>query len=164
MGITGAHFSEAELACKGTTCGPSGTGCHVNGCSQGLVDALEAFRAKVATAWAAKFQKQESEFPGVRVSDAFRCLKHNAGTTGAAADSQHPNGRAADIAADGMTAAELEAIALTIPEIRGIGRDDKRNFIHVDVRPTLTLARWCYYTDERGKTRWGAYYAPTQVA
>ena len=165
IGATGPHFSDAELQCKGTDCAPGGkTGCHVNGCSQKLVDALEDYRAKIATAWAAKFHKPESEFPGVRVSNAFRCLKHNAGTTGAAADSQHPNGRAADLSVEGMTAAELEVIAHLVPEIHGIGRDDKRNFIHVDVRAALPIARWCYYTDEKGKTRWGAYYAPEKVA
>lgn len=146
MGATGPHFSDLELQCHGTTCGPDGTGCHENHAQQSLVDVLEKIRAIVGKP--------------VLVIDAYRCLKHNMGTTGAAADSQHPNGRAADIKVGDMSAAELEAIATQIPEIRGIGRDDKRGMLHVDTRPTLTLARWCYHTGQDGKTSWVAYFPP----
>lgn len=157
MGATGPHFSEAELRCRGTNCAPGGQhGCGTNGCTQGLVDALELFRAKALTAWCAKTGKPESEFPGVRVLSAYRCTRHNFGTTGAAKDSQHPNGRAADVSVNGLTAAEMEAIARTVPEIRGIGRDDARGFIHADVRPQLTLSQWCY-----NGSKWCAYYPPT---
>lgn len=156
MGATGPHFSDAELRCKGTNCAAGGQrGCGVNGCTQGLVDALELFREKLLTLWIGKTGRPSGEFPGVRVNDAFRCLRHNFGTTGAAKDSQHPNGRAADVSVDGLTAAEMETAARTIPEIRGIGRDDARNFVHVDVRPQLTLSQWCY-----SGSKWCAYYPP----
>lgn len=144
MGATGPHFSESELECRGTTCGPSGTGCHVNGCTERLVDALEAFRALVGKP--------------VKVASAYRCPQHNAATPNAAKGSEHTMGEAADIRVDGMTAAELEAVARKIPAIRGIGRDDHKNYIHVDVRNTLTLARWSY--DAAG--RWVAYQAPKE--
>lgn len=158
MGAIGPHFSEAELRCRGKDCAfGGGHGCGVNGSTQGLVDALEAIRAKAVIAWCAKFQKPESEFPGMRIHDAFRCLRHNIKTTGAAKDSQHPNGRAADYSVDGLTAAELEAITRTVPEVHGIGRDDARNFVHADVRPGLTLATWCY---DDGK--WCRYFPPPQ--
>jgi hypothetical protein len=147
MGATGLHFSDSELQCHGTNCGPSGTGCRVNACTQELVDVLDWIR-------------QIAGKP-VHVHDAYRCVKHNAQTTGAAADSQHSNGRAADISIKGFSAAQLEAIAAAIPGVRGLGRDDARGFIHVDVRPTVTRALWCYHTDTiTGKTSWIPYYSP----
>lgn len=167
MGASSQHFTDAELACKGTTCGPDGRGCHQNNCTVVLVASLETFRERAAKLWTAKHARPATVFPGVRIHDAYRCLKHNAQTTGAAADSQHPNGRAADFSVDGLTAVELEAIANTIPAFRGIGRDDLRNMIHGDTRPQPTnapIARWCYYRDETGKIRWGAYMKPAGPA
>jgi len=135
VGATGPHFSEPELACRH---------CGVNQCTQALVDALEAFRALVGKP--------------VVVSSAYRCAQHNA-AAGGAGKSEHLEGRAADIRVTGMTATELEATARTIPAIRGIGRNDHQQYIHVDVRPTLTLARWCYAPDGQ----WCGYYAPLSV-
>jgi uncharacterized protein YcbK (DUF882 family) len=131
MGATSPHFSEIELACHH---------CGVNECTQSLVDALEAFRAIVGKA--------------VIVSSAYRCPQHNA-EAGGAGRSEHVEGLAADIRVEGMTATQMEALARKIPAIRGIGRNDHQQYIHVDVRPTLTLARWCYAPD--GK--WCGYYA-----
>lgn len=129
MGITGPHFSDSELECHGKTCGPSGTGCHVNGCTQGLIDALEAFRALVGKP--------------VIPDDCYRCPQHNR-EVGGVGKSEHMLGLAADIRVEGMTAGQLEAIARKILAIRGIGRADHAQYLHVDVRPTLTLAAWCY--------------------
>jgi len=136
MGATGPHFSEAELACHH---------CGVNGCKQSLVDALEAFRAIVGKP--------------VIVSSAYRCPQHNA-EAGGAGRSEHVEGLAADIRVAGMNTAEMETTARKIPAIRGMGRNDHQDYIHVDVRPTLTLARWCYAPD--GK--WCGYYVPLAEA
>jgi uncharacterized protein YcbK (DUF882 family) len=132
MGVTGPHFSESELACRH---------CRVNGCQQGLVDVLEEFRQLVGTP--------------VIVDSAYRCREHNA-QAGGAGKSEHVDGLAADIRVEGMTATQLEALARKIPTIRGIGRDDHKQYVHIDVRPTVTLARWCY--DRDGK--WCSYYPP----
>ena len=136
MGATGPHFAESELACPH---------CGVNGCQQRLVDALEVFRTAV-------------DKP-VRVNSAYRCPAHNA-AVGGVIDSEHVLGLAADIRVDGMSAAELEAVARRILAIRGIGRADDQNYLHVDVRPALTLARWCY--SPNGK--WCSYYPPLAEA
>lgn len=167
MGATSPHFTEAELRCKGTDCNQVAPllpqrGCGQNLCTQSLVDGLEKFRAKCCTLWLRKNPGRfASAFPGVDVIDASRCLKHNMGTTGAAADSQHPNGRAADLRVSGLTAADLESVAETIPVFKGIGRDDIRDMIHLDVRPSVRVARWCYHRiAATGKIVWGDYYPP----
>jgi hypothetical protein len=175
MGVSSPHFSEQELACKGTNCNLDAPplpvrGCGQNHCDQELVDGLEAFRAKALEIWcektapgaAATFRARglEPPFPGVAVHDAYRCVKHNAGTTGAVSDSQHSNGTAADLSVIGLTSAELEQCALAVPMFAagGIGRDDVRDMIHVDHRPTV--ARWCYYKQADGSVKWGPYEAP----
>lgn len=163
MGISSAHFSDAELACKGNHC------CgHQNHCTQTLVDGIELFRAKAFALWMAKNVPPSPDqraramvtFPGVAVTAAYRCVKHNAEVTGAVSDSQHTNGRAADLTVKGLTAAELEQCALAVPAFYagGIGRDDVRDMIHVDHRPTM--ARWCYYKQPDGTVKWGPYEAP----
>jgi hypothetical protein len=156
MEITSPHFSHDELCCHGENC------CgHQNHCTQTLVDGLDAFRAIALERWQAAYGPS-FPFPGVTVHDAYRCLKHNAQVTGAVSDSQHTNGRAADISVHGLTAAELEAIAVQVPafEQGGIGRDDIRDMIHVDHRPKL--ARWCYYRDPATlAVKWGPYEPPT---
>ena len=136
MGATGPHFSDNELACRH---------CGVNGCQKGLVDALEAFRALVGKP--------------VMVDSAYRCPQHNA-QVGGAGKSEHVEGLAADIRVEGMTAAELEAVARRIPAIRGIGRADHQDYVHVDVRPTRTVASWCYSAGGQ----WCSYYPPLAEA
>jgi uncharacterized protein YcbK (DUF882 family) len=122
--MNSAHFSDRELACPH---------CGVNGVHQELVDALEAFRAVVCKP--------------VIVNSAYRCPEHNA-AVGGAPSSQHILGLAADIQVTGMTAAELEAVARTIPAIKGIGRSTPpQTYIHIDVRETP--AEWTY--DVNGK-------------
>lgn len=175
MGAASEHFSDRELACKGTDCNLNPPldpvrGCGENHCTETLVDGLELFRAKAFDLWTAKNVPADYPagqraramvtFPGVVVHDAYRCVRHNAGTTGAVSDSQHPNGRAADVSVEGLTAAELEECALAVPAFRegGIGRDDVRNMIHVDHRPTM--ARWCYYKQSDGSVKWGPYAPP----
>lgn len=106
---------------------------------------LEEFRALVNQA--------------VIVNSAYRCPEHNA-QVGGAGKSEHVEGLAADIRVERLTAAQLEAIARKILAIRGIGRDDRRRYVHVDVRATVTLARWCYDSD--GK--WCSYYPPPDAS
>jgi len=125
VGITGPHFSEAELACHHG----------VNGCTQALVDAAEALRAVIGKP--------------MRVNDAFRCPLCNGKLKNAATHSQHLLGNAMDFEVEGMTGAELEAAAHQVTTIRGIGRSDHKNYLHIDVRPALVLVKWCY--DAQGK-------------
>jgi uncharacterized protein YcbK (DUF882 family) len=124
------HFKDAELACHH---------CGVNLCQQELLDALEALRVAIGKP--------------ILVDDAYRCAVHNA-EVGGAPHSEHLQGIAADIRVEGMTAAELEAVARQIPAFRGIGRSDQPPYLHVDTR--AIAAEWCY-------TSTGtviAYYAP----
>jgi uncharacterized protein YcbK (DUF882 family) len=114
------HFSERELACHH---------CGVNGVVQELVDALEALRALLGVP--------------VTVNDAYRCPAHNA-AVGGAPHSQHVLGRAADIQVQGKTARELYGAALQVLEVRGLGVDDHKQYLHLDVRQTVALAEWCY--------------------
>ena len=145
MGASSPHFSDDELRCRGTNCSANGTRpCGVNGCQQGLVDALEAFRALVGKP--------------VVIDSAYRCEKHNA-QAGGAGKSEHVEGLAADVRVNGMTAAQLESVARGIPAIRGIGRADHQRYVHIDVRPTPTLAQWCYSPDGR----WCSYYPPDSM-
>lgn len=78
---------------------------------------------------------------GLVVSSGYRSPKHNA-AVGGASNSQHVEGRAADIyspeleaklGTDGMVR-KIIAAARAIPEIHGIGVNYS-NFVHVDIRP-----------------------------
>lgn len=105
-------------------------GCPINACVQELVEVLEKFRTKVGKP--------------VIVDSAYRCPHHNNSVDVAVQHSQHVLGRAADIRVIGMSAEQLEEIANTIDSIRGIGRDDFANYLHVDVRTSDPLELWCY--------------------
>lgn len=113
------HFSASELACE---C------CQQNLCRQEVYDMLEEFRALVGKP--------------VIVTSGYRCLSHNT-TVGGAPRSQHTLGTAADIRVEGMTAAELEAIARKCNLVCGIGRNDHEQFLHIDCR-SGGVAAWCY--------------------
>jgi len=117
------HFGSRELACRH---------CGKNECTQALLDALEQFRAAAGKP--------------VHVNDAYSCPVKNA-EVGGAKNSQHLLGNAADIRVDGLTGWQLYEIALQCPLIRGVGRSDFANYLHVDVRKTP--AKWCY--DSTGK-------------
>lgn len=133
-GATSEHFSEGELRCRGRGC------CgRINGCTQKLVDALEALRAIAGQP--------------VIIFSAYRCKAHNA-LIGGAPSSQHVLGNAADIWMADKTPAEIEALAREVSAFKGIGRDDFTGYVHVDVRDEP--AQWCY--TKAGSPR--AYYAP----
>jgi hypothetical protein len=158
MGATSIHFSDLELRCHGSVCATCKAGePQKNECSEALVDALEAFRAEAVVVWMNKFAKPETEFPGIEVLSAYRCPDHNGNTPNAAKSSQHLLGNAADIRVPGLSAARLEAIARTIPAIKGIGRSDFANYLHIDVR--VIPAQWTY--DVNGKSQ---PYAPPESA
>jgi hypothetical protein len=151
MGLTSKHFAEHELACR---C------CGVNGMNQAALDVAEALRARLCGI-------QEKDVP-VDVRSGFRCAERNA-AEGGARGSQHLLGNALDISVKGMTAAELEIAARSIPEIHGIGRSDPGGYLHIDVRPLLPgqkIAEWCYQLHFNGKQwieRQIPYYPPKDV-
>jgi len=118
MIATAKYFTEKELCCK--HCGQ----CEV---TQALCDALDAFR--------------ETVNKPVLVDDAYRCPEHNK-AVGGVPNSQHVLGTAADIRVEGLSATDLYHVALEVPAIHGIGRDDHENYLHVDVREHP--AKWCY--------------------
>lgn len=124
-----AHFSEAELACHH---------CGVNGVGQPLLDALEAFRLKVGAP--------------VIVNCAYRCPAHNA-AVGGVPNSQHVLGKAADVQVAGKTSRELYELALHISFIRGLGVSDHAGYLHLDVRESILVSRWCY-SDTGGQVPW----------
>lgn len=116
------HFSIKALSCP---C------CGQNFCQQKTYDMLEQFRALV-------------EQP-VRVTSGYRCAANNA-KVGGAPNSQHTHGLAADIWVPGMSAAELEVIARQCSLVTGVGRNDYKDFIHIDCRDNGPIA-WCYGAD-----------------
>lgn len=120
--MASTHFSDKELACHHCGC---------LGALPQIFNALEAFRAIAGRP--------------VFVLSGYRCPIANAITPNAAKNSQHVQGIAADITVEGMTPAEMEAIARKIPGIHGIGRADKQGYIHVDTR--AEIAQWCYNAD-----------------
>lgn len=80
----------------------------------------------------------------VRVISGYRSAIYNR-KVGGARFSQHVQGRAADITVDDIRADIVHATALKLYhegrlEIRGLGLYPA--FVHVDVRPRKTLARW----------------------
>ena len=131
LGATSVNFSKDELDCPH---------CGENACTQALVDLLERIRARVGKP--------------VHVNSAYRCAAHNAAVHGAP-NSQHLQGKAADIYVSGVSVDALEDIA-RLEGARGIGRSDKGGFVHVDMRAGRTVAKWCY--DDQGQQC--AYYAP----
>ncbi len=133
MGAKSEHFSDRELACH--HCLQAGLpAAECNQCTQELVDALESLRAVISAA-----RKQDTP---ILVNSAYRCPVANAELNNAATQSQHLLGKAADIRVSGMTATDLFSYARQVKSIHGIGRADRQNYLHVDVRDAP--ARWCY--------------------
>ena len=76
----------------------------------------------------------------ILVDDGYRCPEHNA-AVGGVNDSQHTEGKAADIRIEGLTLQQMYDRAKSIPAFLngGIGVYDG-GFIHVDIRNGK--ARW----------------------
>lgn len=107
------------------------TKCHC-GCgewkvSPTLVQSLELLR------------KKAGNLP-IYINSARRCAVHNA-NVGGAADSQHLNGKAADITHSKLSLLELLKIVETVATFKNGGIGVYETFLHVDVR--------------QGEARWG---------
>ena len=92
----------------------------------------------------------------IRILSGYRTQAHNdalrtsdGSGTGVAQNSQHIQGRAADIAVDGVSPSDVHAAVLRLyaagrlPQLGGLGL--YRGWVHVDVRPRAAdghLARW----------------------
>jgi uncharacterized protein YcbK (DUF882 family) len=112
------HFSLRDVSCLH---------CGVNGTKSELIDALERLRSLVARP--------------IIVDDAYRCQIHNA-EVGGVPDSMHVKGIAADIRIVGMTCKEMYVAANELGVFGGIGVDEHKGYIHVDLRSDQH--RWCY--------------------
>ena len=148
-----AHFKDAELACP---C------CGANGVKQSILDLAEDVRSKAEDHYGLGRVR-------LAVSSAYRCEDHNS-AVGGAKHSQHVLGLALDlrmqVAQDiggkgarkwvDVPVGMFEQIARRSKLLGGIGRDDERQFVHIDSRPRSSAipAQWCY---KNGKEE--AYYA-----
>lgn len=83
-----------------------------------LLEALEALRAKSGP---------------LAVTSGYRCPRHNK-AVGGAPHSYHVRGMAADLHPLRITPMALALLAFDTPGIRGVGLDEARGFVHVDVR------------------------------
>jgi len=111
------HFSRGEFACR--------CGCGFANAAPALLFALEAVR-------------EHFDSP-VQITCGCRCAKHNAETPGAAPDSRHTHGDAADIKVKNVPPAEVADYCETLIGARGgVGR--YRTFTHIDTRGAA--ARW----------------------
>jgi uncharacterized protein YcbK (DUF882 family) len=121
MGNLSPHFSAHEFRCK---CGR----CDYDRPTPALLDALEAFRARVGRP--------------VVVSSGLRCPAHNK-AVGGAADSKHVTGQAADVRVPGLTLREAYDAAIAVDAFRnggvGVYPDPGERFLHLDVGP---CRRW----------------------
>lgn len=81
----------------------------------------------------------------ISVLSAYRTVEYNR-RVGGAVGSQHPLGRAIDLrppnTMDIHSFYEVIKQMAKYTAIRGIGYYPKKNFVHVDVRPTENLALW----------------------
>lgn len=116
MGDISANFSRSEFACK--------CQCGFDTVDSELLTMLEVIR-----------QKFDAR---VTVNSGCRCRKYNTKIKGSA-QSQHMEGRAADIVVDGVSPSSVQAYVLTLwPDKFGIG--SYSGFTHIDSRDKP--ARW----------------------
>lgn len=111
------HFTPEEMACRGT-------GKLV--VSVELMDKLERLRKRLGNR-------------PLIVNSGYRTPEHNR-KVGGVDDSQHLDGKAADIILANMDGAEIEGHARQIG-FTGIGRYPHKGIIHVDVGPARTWGR-----------------------
>jgi uncharacterized protein YcbK (DUF882 family) len=120
------HFTKAEFACK--------CGCGFCDVDPALITGLESLRLNLNRP--------------ILINSGCRCAAHNA-AQGGAKNSQHVQGKAADIKVSGLTARELYAFCVLVPQLRGFGVSDKGGFVHVDTRSVTS--RWCYAEGKEAK-------------
>ncbi len=119
------HFKRQELACP--CCGQ----CRVQ---WALIEVLEDLRARL---------QRDGAPAQLIVESGYRCAAHNRAVGGAPL-SQHTLGSAADVWSPGISSRDLYKIAVGIEGVGGLGASDHRKTLHIDVRPTAALVRWCY--------------------
>ena len=108
------HFNQKEFDC-------SCNSCDTTLIDDQLIHALETLRRLIKKP--------------IHINSAYRCTEHNK-AVGGAVNSQHPNGKAADITVSGLKPDQLHAFVVNIFD--GIGLYN--SFVHVDVRGNK--ARW----------------------
>ena len=154
MNVT-EHFSLEEFACKDSTPYPIGNLDEITGATWmtsrlvPLCDTLERVRARLA--------RNLGEDVAVYVSSGYRSPAYNGALSGAAKDSQHMRGRAADVKVFTGKGAQRRQVdpgrvhdtvlvmhlAGEMPHLGGLGRYPE--FTHIDTRPRPEddhLARW----------------------
>lgn len=90
-----------------------------------------------------RLQQPGKEEARLIVDSGYRCAAHNR-EVGGAPMSQHLMGAAADVWSPGWSSRELYRVASGIAGVGGLGVSDYRKTLHIDVRPTVSLVRWCY--------------------
>lgn len=125
MGNLTKNFSSGEFECHGKDC----CGHSAPLPARNLLIGLQLLRDKLGVP--------------LTVIRGFSCNTHNARIPGAAKDSQHPRGTAADVSAEGYTPKEIASVAATIAFFRdgGIGTYRDKTSTHLDVRHDGP-ARW----------------------
>ena len=117
------HFTRAELDCRCGCTTPPAVATNL----QNLAVHLEELR--------------RANGGPLSIDDAYRCPTRNA-AVGGIKDSQHLQGKAADVAAAGIGVAQLAKLAEEVPAFLngGIGTYFDEDFVHVDYRSGQ--ARW----------------------
>jgi zinc D-Ala-D-Ala carboxypeptidase len=125
-GYLSKNFKLSEFACR--------CGCGLANPHPVLITGLQTLRDRVGRC--------------ISIISGGRCVQHNKDERGAEHSRHLPNPdgftEAADIAIPGMSARSIYAMAREIAEFKGIGVDDERHMVHVDVRETE--AKWCYHS------------------
>ena len=113
------NFTRDEFACQ--------CGCGYAEVNPKLIQALQLLRNKLQRP--------------VCIISGCRCPSRNR-VEGGGTYSQHLLGTAADITVAGISIRQVCQMAMQIPAFKGIGLDEQRNSLHLDVREDL--ARWTY--------------------
>lgn len=127
MGNLSDNFNHKDFACKCPRC-KGEYRIHL-----GLVGILEEI--------AVHFKKRPKILAGFYCEDYFESLKRDK-------PSWHCKGKAANIAIEGVPAAQLFKFAETIPGINGLGFYPEENMVHLDTRPAEKKEAWL---KERGR-------------
>lgn len=112
MGDVSRNFSRKEFACK--------CGCGFDAVDVDLLAGLQALRDLAGR--------------GIAITSACRCESHNK-RVGGVSGSLHKKGKAADIVIQGMTPAEMAALAEQVPAFQkgAVITYTRNGFIHVEL-------------------------------